>query len=511
MRNQLLNIIKKAGFIGTLPARKLSDAISFIGDQSRLNRIGPPLTKRELTIFLTALLPAVGTMWYLYEFTNTPSDAAKMAGIFVLACVLWATEALPLFATALLIIGLQVLLLANPTESPYLGLTNGIELDYTFFLKPLSDPMIILFLGGFILARACVKAGVDGIIASRLLKPFVASPSRMIMGIIIITATFSMWMSNTATTAMMISLLAPVLVQLKDYPKLARGMVLAVPIAANLGGMGTPVASPPNAVAVGQLANIGFKFTFAEWVLAALPVMLFLLFSTWYFIKKQFEAKQVSIQFIIPQTAKSKWANFVMAVFGLTVLLWLSEGIHGVPAPVISMIPLVAFTATGLINREDINSLEWSILLLIAGGIALGLGMTVTGLDKIIVSALKADSFWLVPLMIFGMILLSNFMSNTAAANLIIPIGISMMQLQSFSVLGILAGTVALALASSMAMVLPVSTPPNALAYATGRVEASDFKSIGLKIGGLGLLLLIILYFLAGWGQQIGIFDNEIY
>jgi hypothetical protein len=90
MRNQLRSIIQKAGFIGTLPARKLSDAIAFVGEYSRLNRIGPPLTKRELTIFLTALLPAVGIVWYLYAFTNTPTDAAKMAGIFVLACVLWA-------------------------------------------------------------------------------------------------------------------------------------------------------------------------------------------------------------------------------------------------------------------------------------------------------------------------------------------------------------------------------------------------------------------------------------
>jgi solute carrier family 13 (sodium-dependent dicarboxylate transporter), member 2/3/5 len=500
IKSGLRLLLKSAGFIGTYPARKITDAISFIGEQSKLNQFAPPLTKRELATFLTALIPAVLVSWYLMENSSLSSPASFMAGIFVLACLLWATEALPLFATALLIIGLEIIFIAKP-------FSNQIQdIDYTYFLKPLSDPIIILFLGGFILARASVKAGVDGLIASRLLRPFSASPSRMLMGIIIITSCFSMWMSNTATTAMMLSLLLPVFNQLKERPLIAKGLVLAVPIAANLGGMGTPVASPPNAFAIAYLANIGFRFNFGEWVLVAVPVMILMLLITWWLIKRFYLTDAHGIQFSIESNAPGNWANYVMFIFVITVLLWLSEGLHGIPAPVISLLPLIAFTSTGLITRNDINSMEWSILLLIAGGIALGMGMSYTGLDQVIAGRLKAGGLMLIPVMILSMILLSNFMSNTAAANLLIPIGISLMQSHEFSALGLLSGTVSIALASSMAMALPVSTPPNALAYSSGRIDASDFRKVGIRLGFIGMVLLSLLFALAGTAQRLGFF-----
>jgi sodium-dependent dicarboxylate transporter 2/3/5 len=501
-------IAETAGFIGTLPARKLADAFAFVGQQSRLNRIMPPLRRRDLTVFFTALLPAVFIAWYLRDLEGVRPETANMAGIFVLACLLWATEALPLFATSLLIIGLEILLLANPAQWEGLGLSSGDPIDYLYFLKPMSDPVVVLFLGGFILARASVKAGVDNLIAAKLLKPFTASPSRMLLGVILITAIFSMWMSNTATTAMMLSLLAPVLIQLKDEPLLSRGLVLAVPISANLGGMGTPVASPPNAVAVGYLSNLGYKINFSDWVIAAVPVMIFMLWLTWKLLHKRYNPEKKAFVFQLSEARHGRWANFVMFVFAVTVLLWLTEAVHGVPAPVISLIPVLAFTVTGLIDRNDINSLEWSILLLIAGGIALGMGMKLTGLDDLIVSSINADSLLLVPVLILGMILLSNFMSNTAAANLMIPIGIGMMQLQSFGPLATLAGTFSIALAASMSMVLPVSTPPNALAYASGKLESGDFRYMGIVLGFTGLVLLILLFSAAGFGHKLGLFPD---
>lgn len=504
----LKKIVETAGFIGTLPARKLTDAIALIGQQSRLNRIMPPLRKRDLTVFFTALLPALFTAWYLRSFDDIKPETANMAGIFVLACLLWATEALPLFATSLLIIGLEILFLANPAEWKGLGLSNGLEIDYLYFLKPLSDPVIILFLGGFLLARASVKAGVDNLIAAKLLKPFTSSPQKMMLGVIMITALFSMWMSNTATTAMMLSLLMPVLAQLKDEPLIAKGLIIAVPISANLGGMGTPVASPPNAVAVGYLSNLNYTINFSDWVIAAVPVMLFMLWLTWKVLCKKYNPEKKKFSFQLHDAKHGRWANFVMFIFGVTVLLWLTEALHGVPAPVISLIPVVAFTVTGLIDRNDINSLEWSILLLIAGGIALGRGMNLTGLDDLIVRSINADSLLLVPALILGMIMLSNFMSNTAAANLMIPIGIGMMQVQSFAPLAILAGTFSIALAASMSMILPVSTPPNALAYSSGKLESNDFRYIGFVLAITGLICLILLFSAAGFAQRLGLFPG---
>jgi sodium-dependent dicarboxylate transporter 2/3/5 len=327
----------------------------------------------------------------------------------------------------------------------------------------------------------------------------------MFLGIIMITATFSMWMSNTATTAMMLSLLIPVVAQLKEEPLLTRGLYLAVPIAANLGGMGTPVASPPNAVAVGYLSKLGYDINFSDWVIAAFPLMVFMLWITWRLLLKRYDPDKKKIVFQMGEAKHGKWANYVMFIFAVTVLLWLTEVFHGIPAPVISFIPVVAFTSTGLIDKNDINSLEWSILLLIAGGIALGMGMSLTGLDDLIVRSINADSLLLVPVLIFGMIMLSNFMSNTAAANLMIPIGISMMQVQQFGPLGILAGTLSIALAASMSMVLPVSTPPNALAYSSGKLDSGDFRYMGIILAVIGLVALIFLFSLAGLGQRLGL------
>lgn len=498
-------VVKTVGFVGTFPAKKLTDAVAFIGHFSRLNKVAPPVTKQNATIFFTALIPAAITAYFMFRNEDIPVEAAMMGGIFVLACLLWATEALPLFATALLIMGLQILLISNPAGWEQFGMSTGEKIPYSTFLNPLADPIIVLFLGGFLLARASVKAGVDELIASKLLKPFLGSPSKLMLGIVVITAVFSMWMSNTATTAMILSLLAPILIQIEDEPQFSKGLILAVPIAANLGGMGTPVASPPNAVAVGYLTNLGYKVNFSDWVLIALPVVAFMLFLAWKFLLKKFAPLQPKRKFEIQVSKHDPWANYVLVIFGITILLWLTEALHGIPAPIISFVPLIAFTATGLIDRSDINSLEWNILILIAGGIALGMGMKITGLDLIIVQSINTDSLLLVPVLILAMLLLSNFMSNTAASNLLIPIGISMMQIQEFGALGIFAGTIAIALAASMAMALPVSTPPNALAYASGKLKSEDFRATGIFLGIVGLVLLIILFTLAGFSQKIGL------
>ena len=499
---------KAAGFLGTYPARKLADAVAFIGQTSRLNTIAPPVSRRELSIFFTAFIPAALVVYYLLGKPHIPSEASWMAGIFTLACLLWATEALPLFATALLIIGLEILLLVNPAQWQGLGMPAGKTVEYTYFLQPLADPVVILFLGGFILARSSVKANVDNLIASVLLRPFLKNPSRLLLGIIAITAIFSMWMSNTATTALMLSLVMPLIAQMDDDKAFGRGLILAIPLAANLGGMGTPVASPPNAVAVGYLAKLGYTVHFTDWIIAAMPIMIIMLWMTWKLIGYFYPTIHPIKKFELPKSSISRWSNFVMFIFFVTVSLWLTEAFHGIPAPLIALIPVIAFTSTGLIDRADINSLEWNILLLIAGGIALGMGMRLTGLDQIIVSKIHTNPVMLVPVLIAAMILLSNFMSNTAASNLFIPIGIGMMQASGFGAIGILAGTLSLAIASSMAMALPVSTPPNALAYASGKLEAKDFRKTGIILGLFGFLLLTLLFILIGIAQRYGIIKS---
>ena len=184
---------------------------------------------------------------------------------------------------------------------------------------------------------------------------------------------------------------------------------------------------------------------------------------------------------------------FVAGTFTITVALWISEHWHGLPAAVVALLPAVVFTATGLLDRTDVNNLQWNILILIAGGIALGAGMQMTGLDQMIVKWLPSGggvAVALVAILVAVTMALSTFISNTAAANLLLPIGIS-----SASALGAGAAVhvaVSIALAASMSMALPVSTPPNTIAYSTGEITTRDMAMTGAVVGAFAALLIVL-------------------
>jgi sodium-dependent dicarboxylate transporter 2/3/5 len=185
---------------------------------------------------------------------------------------------------------------------------------------------------------------------------------------------------------------------------------------------------------------------------------------------------------------------FVVAVFTVTVLLWLSDRWHGLPASVVALVPAVALTATRTLTAEDLNRIDWSVLILIAGGIALGAGMTLTGLDRLVVQALPLGAGglgWLVALLVAAALVLSTFMSNTAASNLLLPIGIS-----AAAALDGAGATrqvaVSIALAAALAMALPVSTPPNALAYSRGAFAVRAMVLPGVLIGIAGATLVAL-------------------
>lgn len=414
-----------------------------------------------------------------------------MGGIFALAGLLWATEALPLFATALLVIGLEVILLANPGGWSGLGFEAAASPDYRVFLAPLSDPIIWLFLGGFLIAAAMVKEGADQVLAAIVLRPFRGEPARVMLGLMLVTALFSMVMSNTATAAMMLALLGPVLARIPRGDPSRKGMVLAVPIAANLGGMGTPISSPPNAVAVGFLQQAGVPVTFLGWMLVAVPLALLLLLGMWWLLRRMYPARAVGLHIEIEGGRLDGRGIYVLVVVVVTVGLWLTDTLHGLPAAVVALLPAIAFTAPGLLGRADFNTLEWHILVLIAGGIALGVGMQATGLDTVLVGAIPdGGRFALMPL-VLATVLLSTLMSNTGAANLLLPVGLALAA--SSSALGAAETGIAIALAASAAMALPVSTPPNAIAYAQGELESKDFVLPGVVVGLAAAVLLVLM------------------
>lgn len=463
-----------------------------------------PIITKHFWMFMASLV--VATLATLLLLKTQKQEIAFMLGIFLLAALLWVTEALPLFATALLVIGLEIIFLANPGDWQGVGFELGVNPSYREILSPFADPILILFLGGFILARAAVKEGVDKALASTILKVFGDQPRMVILGMMLITAGFSMFMSNTATTAMMITLVSPLFMNLEEDDPLRKGLVLCVPVAANIGGMGTPIGSPPNAVAIGFLRTEGIEISFLNWMIIGVPLAFILLFLAWTIITRFYRSPdpQVRLQTKMRRIKGRGW--FVITIFSTTILLWMTDSIHGLPSAVTALFPVIVFTSTSIIDRQDYNNLEWHILALIAGGIALGLGMKLSGLDVMIVQLIPTESSFIFMVLIFATVVLSIFMSNTAAANLLIPLGITLATL-SFGIgeVQVAYYGLSIALASSAAMALPISTPPNAIAYAQGTLISKDF----IRIGGLISFAAVVLISLFG-PQVIGFWANYL-
>jgi solute carrier family 13 (sodium-dependent dicarboxylate transporter), member 2/3/5 len=253
-----------------------------------------------------------------------------------------------------------------------------------------------------------------------------------------------------------------------------KALVLAVSFTANISGMSTPIASPPNAVAIGFLEKSGHTIAFLDWMLVAAPLAVGLTLFTW-LVLWRFLAPATHGLRLAYLSEKLTWRVwFVVSVFAITVLLWMTDRWHGLPPAVVALLMAVVLTTTGIINSEDLARLEWSILILIAGGISLGTGMQLTGLDQVVAQWLPAtgkSGFWLLAVLVMATLVVGTFMSNTAAANLFLPIGLSSAAISGAEgSLYPIQVAMSIALAASMSMALPISTPPNALAYASGEV-----------------------------------------
>lgn len=423
-------------------------------------------------------------------------EQGLMASILVLAAVLWITEAVPLFVTAVLVIGAETFLLANPGGWRAFGYAQGGGPTFTSVLNAAVSPILVLFFAGLVMARAAVKEGVDQAMGGWLLRPFVRSRRSLLFGVMGVTALFSMWMSNTATTAFMLTLTMPLLAQIPPADPFRRALLIAVPFAANIGGLGTPIASPPNAIALGYIRQAGESISFLEWMMVAVPLLLVLLaFLGWLLLKLFPSPAYTTFSLTLPVAPLTRRSRWVAGIFAVTVLLWLTEGIHGLPAAVVAVLPVLALLLGGFIQRDDINLLEWDVLILIAGGLALGYGVGFTGLDHRIVALLPSDGgvTGLVTVLLIATLALGTLLSNSAVANLLLPIALA-------AVVGsgrITPALLAIALVSSLGMALPVSTPPNAMAYARGELRAADMAKAGVPVGLLGLGLVLVYLWLS--------------
>ena len=425
----------------------------------------------------------------------------RVIALFVMAALLWVLEPIPIYATSVLIIVLELIMISDKGLILFRDHEGAPEfgqlLDYKAIFATFASPIILLFMGGFFLAMAATKYRLDQNLARIMLKPFGQKPATVMLGLMIITAVFSMFMSNTATTAMMLSILAPVmaLFDTKDKGKIA--LALSIPLAANIGGIGTPIGTPPNAIALKYLVGDA-NITFGQWMSFGVPYVIVLLFIAWLVLRFIYPSRTQRINLDIKSTfIRSRKAYIVYATFAFTILLWLTDFIHGMNSYIVAMVPVAVFISTGIITKEDLKKISWDVLWLVSGGIALGLAMDKSGLAENMVSSIPFERFS--PYLIIAgasllTVIMANFMSNTATANLLMPIlaalGTSVESLVGLG--GITTLIIAAAISASMGMALPISTPPNALAHGTGAVSSSQMARVGVIIGLTGMLLAFL-------------------
>lgn len=415
----------------------------------------------------------------------TPAGLAAL-GIMVFAAALWVSEAMPAFAVALLVIGLQIAILGRPGG---VWAAEGETKAWTAFVEPWASPTMWLFLGGFVLAHGCSKTQLDRWLAGAVLGRLATSPARLVGGVMALTFVFSMFMSNTATAAMMIAVTAPVLAATGKDSRFGKGLLLAVAVGANLGGIGTIIGTPPNAIAAGQL---GGRIDFIQWMGIALPpalVLAVLAFGLIWRLWIRGETVEVgSLEAEIGgDDRQRRHRHTVLGVLLVTVALWMGESVIGIPSPVVSFVPIVVLAVSGVITANDMRELPWDVLILLAGGLSLGVGVKETGLAEWIAGLVPGTLTPVLIAVVFCLIglLLSNLMSNTAAAALLVPLAASLVDDASQPMV-----IVSIAIGCSAAMALPISTPPNAIAYGTGRLSARDFLLPGALTAG-GMLLVL--------------------
>ena len=430
--------------------------------------------------------------WFV-EFPGLSEVGSRMFGIFLMAIVLWVTEAIPLHATATLIVLLEILLVSDKAF--------GVESisdppPFSAFFAAFAHPVIMLFLGGFFIAEGAAKFGFDRYLAKIMLRPFGTSTRFIMLGLMVITAALSMFMSNTATTATLMAVIIPVVAGLPAGDRLKTGLALSIPIAANIGGMGTPVGTPPNAIAVGSLGDSGYAVSFLEWMVVAVPIVALLLVGAWWLLGRFYRSSSDQLDINIPASFdRSTPAMIFYVTFALTVVLWLTEPIHGISSSIVGFLPVVILLSTRVFTTKDMQLIQWNVLWLVAGGIALGIGVGTSGLDDWLVSRIDWTAIepgLIIIVLALIAVALSTVISNSAATNLLMPIGLSLAISGGLGLSPILVAFF-IAIAASSAMALPVSTPPNAIAYSTGAVKTTDMAIVGLAVGVVSLVLFFLI------------------
>ena len=446
--------------------------------------------KNRKTVMILALALMAGAAVSRIPFDGLSEAGRLTFGIFTMAAILWVLEPFSLYVTSFIIVILEVILLGR--NGGPLGLTGS---GYMIFLHPFFSSVVVLLLGGFVMAQAVKRYGIDTWLSRKLLQRVGNKPAAVLLGMMVMCAFLSMWISNTATTALMMAVAIPVVNTFPGNEPFRKALILGIPFSSNIGGIGTPIGSPPNAIAMGFLEQAGYEMSFLGWMTIGVPIVIVLILVCWLILYNLFRPKIESVELEVPEEAESldRRSKFIIAVFVLVVILWLTSSLHGIPSSIVALIPFVIFFGLRLLDDDDLRELGWGILFIVGGGMSLGVAMRESGLSEWMVSQVDFASMGTLGILfLFAAVaaIMTTFISNSATANLLLPIVVGISAVSPMS------SALVVAIVSSAAMILPVSTPPNAIAYGSGYIAIRDMARAGTLVTAISLVFVtLVIYF----------------
>jgi len=437
----------------------------------------------KITFKMLAVLTTLLGVFAIFLWLPVTYSEKVVFSIFLFAVCFWSFQIIPLYATSLLIVVFLTIFLSIPQ---FFGLKPHLPLNYFFI--PFASPVIFLFFGGFTLAKALQKHQIDKYFIIKIINFIGNKPAVLLISLTFLAAFLSMWISNTASAAMMLMLIQPIIKQFDNADLFKKGLILSIAFGANAGGLLTPIGTPPNAIALGVLREINYHIDFMKWISLSLPIgIVFLIIISsllvfWFNPKEQITFPT----FLLPKM--NTQAKFTLGLMILVVLLWLTTSLHHIPESIVALLGVAALVVFRLISKEDIRNIPWDILILMWGGLALGEGIQITGIGNRLAqtSLLNFHPFLTITIFAIIAVFLSSFISNTAAANLLLPIALVMPFTNPQCLV------ITTAFACSFAYAFPISTPPNAIAYSTNVLKLSDMLKPGILLSAIGLCLILL-------------------
>lgn len=478
---------------------------------------------------------------FLLPVDSLSYDGKIVLGITIWMSLWWITEAIPIYATALLPLVLF----------PSLGVTDLGETAAAY-----ADRIVFLFLGGFILAKAIEKTELHKRFALNILRAFGTNPRNVVAAFIIVTGLLSAWISNTATAMLMVPIAAAVIVQvdnLAQRKQFGLCLMLSIAYSASLGGLATLIGTPPNAIFASLSSSLNnVEVTFSDWMLVGMPISAVSLFVTWLYmvnigvkinkkavlLVKEKEVISKQLQKLGGMSADEK---IVAAVFSATALMWITRGLLWkdflpmvddttvvlIAAITLFMLPSISYRRSSnisdstetksslssnehkpsshetssngqktkrLLDWNTASKIPWGVLLLIGGGLALADAFGTTGLDKWIADSMvfvkELNYILIIVIMVAITIFAGEIMSNTAAAAVFIPIAASLATAISIDPVLLMAP---IAIATSYGFIMPVGTPPNAIVFGSGYVTTTKMARVGFPLDLVGILIVTIM------------------